>query len=108
MDKLDADSCGKLVACLASSFRFIPVSGPPPPSVAAAERGLGYELTPTTVGGLPSFEISGWSRGWLEAFPTRRQDIMQHMADEGRAYTTANAQAAALVTRGKKAEPVRG
>ncbi len=40
VDKLDADSCGKLVACLASPFRFIPVSGPPPPSLAAAERGL--------------------------------------------------------------------
>lgn len=25
-------------------------------------RDLGYELTPTTVGGLPNFEISGWSR----------------------------------------------
>ena len=71
-------------------------------------RGLGYELTPTTVGGLPSFEISGWSREWLDAFSTRRQDILQHMADEGREYTTANAQAAALATRGRKAEPVRG
>ncbi len=71
-------------------------------------RTLGYELTPTTVGGLPSFEISGWSREWLDGFSTRRQDILQHMADEGREYTTANAQAAALVTRGRKAEPVRG
>jgi len=71
-------------------------------------RGLGYELTPTTVGGLPSFEISGWSQEWLEAFSTRRRDILQHMAEQGRDYTTANAQAAALVTRGRKAEPVRG
>ncbi len=71
-------------------------------------RELGYELTPTTVGGLPSFEISGWSREWLEAFSTRRQDILRHMESEGREYTTANAQAAALVTRGRKAEPVKG
>ena len=71
-------------------------------------RELGYELTPTTVGGLPSFEIAGWSREWLEAFSTRRRDILRHMADEGLEYTTANAQAAALATRGRKAEPVRG
>ena len=69
---------------------------------------LGYELVPTTVGGLPSFEIAGWSREWLEAFSTRRRDILRHMADEGLEYTTANAQAAALATRGRKAEPVRG
>ena len=39
VDKLDADFCGKLVACLASPSRFISVSGPPPPSLAA-ERAL--------------------------------------------------------------------
>ena len=71
-------------------------------------RGLGYELVPTTVGGLPSFEIAGWSREWLEAFSTRRQDILRYMEDAGLEYTTANAQAATLATRGKKVEPVKG
>ena len=71
-------------------------------------RELGHELVPTTVGGLPSFEIAGWSREWLDAFSTRRRDILRHMADEGLEYTTANAQAATLATRGKKAEPVKG
>ncbi|MYG52277.1 MAG: relaxase domain-containing protein, partial [Rhodospirillaceae bacterium] len=71
-------------------------------------RDLGYELVPTTVGGLPSFEIAGWSREWLEAFSTRRQDILKHMESEGLEYTTANAQAATLATRGKKVEPVKG
>ncbi len=71
-------------------------------------RDLGYELVPTTVGGLPSFEIAGWSREWLEAFSTRRQDILRHMEDAGQEYTTANAQAATLATRGKKVEPVKG
>ena len=71
-------------------------------------RDLGYELVPTTVGGLPSFEIAGWSREWLEAFSTRRQDILRHMEDAGLEYTTANAQAATLATRGRKVEPVKG
>ena len=71
-------------------------------------RDLGYELTPTTVGGLPSFEIAGWSREWLKAFSTRRRDILRHMESEGLEYTTANAQAATLATRGGKVEPVKG
>ena len=71
-------------------------------------RDLGYELVPTTVGGLPSFEIAGWSREWLEAFSTRRQDILRYMEDAGQEYTTANAQAATLATRGKKVERVKG
>ena len=57
-------------------------------------RKLGHELVPTTVGGLPSFEIAGWSREWLDAFSTRRRDILRHMADEVLEYTTADAQAA--------------
>ena len=39
MDKLEADSCGKPVACMLRPPRFIPVPGPPPPGLAAAERG---------------------------------------------------------------------
>ncbi|MCY4459006.1 MAG: hypothetical protein OXC26_01185, partial [Albidovulum sp.] len=40
MEKLGADSCGKLLPCHPLAPRFIPVSGPPPPGQAAAERGL--------------------------------------------------------------------
>ena len=40
MDKLQAESCGKPVACMPPPPRFIPVPGPPPPGLAAAERGL--------------------------------------------------------------------
>ena len=39
VDKLDADSCGKLVACMPPPPRFIPVPGPPPPGLATAVRG---------------------------------------------------------------------
>ena len=38
MDKLDADSCGKPVACMPPPPRFIPVPGPPPPGLATAVR----------------------------------------------------------------------
>ena len=37
--KLDAYFCGKTVSCPRSPPRFIPVTGPPPPGWAAAERG---------------------------------------------------------------------
>ena len=38
--QLDADSCGKTVSCPRSPPQFIPVTGPPPPGQAAAERGM--------------------------------------------------------------------
>ncbi len=38
VDKLGADSFGKLVICMPPP-EFIPVPGPPPPSLAAAVRG---------------------------------------------------------------------
>ncbi len=57
MDKLDADSCGKLVACLASPFQFIPVSGPP--------------LMPRTPCGLLSPRCDSELR-WRTAFIGRR------------------------------------
>ena len=36
---------------------------------------MGYVLVPTQVGGLPSFELAGYSPAMLEAFSTRRRDI---------------------------------
>ena len=68
---------------------------------------LGYVLTPTTVGGLPGFELAGYSHAFLDAFSTRRQDILRYMEAEGIDYTAENAGRAALATRKKKDEPGR-
>ncbi|MDE0390686.1 MAG: relaxase domain-containing protein [Rhodospirillales bacterium] len=68
---------------------------------------LGYVLVPTQVGGLPSFELAGYSPAMLEAFSTRRRDILDYMADKGWKYDAKAAQAATLHTRKRKDEPER-
>ena len=69
---------------------------------------MGYVLVPTQVGGLPSFELAGYSSAMLEAFSTRRRDILDYMAERGWEYGTKSAQAATLHTRKRKDEPERG
>ena len=69
---------------------------------------MGYVLVPTQVGGLPSFELAGYSPAMLEAFSTRRRDILDYMADKGWDYSAKTAQAATLHTRKRKDEPAPG
>ena len=69
---------------------------------------MGYVLVPTQVGGLPSFELAGYSPAMLEAFSTRRRDILDYMADKGWNYSAKTAQAATLHTRKRKDEPAPG
>ena len=69
---------------------------------------MGYVLVPTQVGGLPSFELAGYSPAMLEAFSTRRRDILNYMADKGWDYSAKGAQAATLHTRKRKDEPAKG
>ena len=69
---------------------------------------MGYVLVPTQVGGLPSFELAGYSPAMLEAFSTRRRDILDYIADKGWKYDAKTAQAATLHTRKRKDEPAPG
>ena len=69
---------------------------------------MGYVLVPTQVGGLPSFELAGYSPAMLEAFSTRRRDILDYMAERGWKYDAKTAQAATLHTRKRKDEPAPG
>ena len=65
MDTLEADSCGKLVTCMPSPPRFISVSGPPPPGLAAAVRGLAPQ------GGSDRFSLGSHQRIRLQAWSAR-------------------------------------
>ena len=68
---------------------------------------LGYELQETMIGPVPGFEIAGWTKETLDAFSTRRKEIVDHVEAKGWDYNAATAQAAALKTRRRKKEPHR-
>ena len=76
-------------------------------ALARRLRRLGYAIVPTLVGGVPGFELGGYPRAALDAFSTRRRDILAELAHWGVAYTPAQAQRAALFTRARKEEPSR-
>ncbi|MDE0342083.1 MAG: relaxase domain-containing protein [Deltaproteobacteria bacterium] len=66
---------------------------------------IGYATVPTLVGRMPGFEIAGYGKPMLDAFSTRRRELLDYMADRGWANTPARTQQAALYTRRRKAEP---
>ena len=68
---------------------------------------IGYATVPTLVGRMPGFEIAGYRRSMLEAFSTRRRELLDYMAERGWKNTPARTQQAALYTRKRKAEPER-
>ncbi len=68
---------------------------------------IGYATAPTLVGRMPGFEIAGYGRPMLEAFSTRRRELLDYMHDRGWENTPARTQQAALYTRQRKAEPDR-
>ncbi len=68
---------------------------------------LGYELEETMIGPVPGFEIAGRTKETLNAFSTRRKEIVDHIEEKGWDYNAATAQAATLATRRRKNEPHR-
>ena len=71
-------------------------------------RAKGFSLVPSKVGHVPSFEIAGYSKGVLDAFSSRRREIVEFIEANGWSYNTRTAQKATLETRKRKEEPVRG
>ncbi len=68
-------------------------------------RQLGFALAPTMIGHVPGFEIAGHDRVALEAFSSRRRDILDYIAEKGWEYNAARTRQAALATRLGKDEP---
>ena len=68
---------------------------------------IGYATVPTLVGRMPGFEIAGYRRPVLDAFSTRRRELLDYMRDRGWENTPARTQQAALYTRRRKSEPDR-
>ena len=70
-------------------------------------RREGFALRPSMIGRVPGFEISGWPRAVLEAFSSRRRQIVNYIREKGWRYNARAAQAATLATRARKNEPRR-
>ena len=66
--------------------------------------GLGFRIEPTMIGGVPGFEIAGYPRAVLDAFSTRRREILAWLDAHGLPWSTALKQQAALITRRRKAD----
>ena len=70
-------------------------------------RDRGYALTPAMVGKVPGFEIAGYGKSTLDAFSSRRREVLDYIRKKGWTYNATRAQAATLATRRRKAEPRR-
>ena len=70
-------------------------------------RDRGYALAPAMVGKVPGFEIAGYGRSTLDAFSSRRREVLDYIRKKGWTYDATRAQAATLATRRRKAEPRR-
>ncbi len=68
-------------------------------------RQLGFALAPSMIGRVPGFEIAGRDRVALEAFSSRRRDMLDYIAEKGWEYNAGRTRQAALATRLRKDEP---
>ena len=65
---------------------------------------LGYRTETTMIGGVPGFEIAGYPREMLDAFSSRRREILAWLDEHGLPYSAALTQQAALITRKRKVD----
>ena len=66
--------------------------------------GLGFRIETTMIGGVPGFEIAGYPRALLDAFSSRRREILSWLEKHGLPFSSALTQQAALITRERKVE----
>ena len=66
--------------------------------------GLGFRIEATMIGGVPGFEIAGYGREFVDAFSSRRREILAWLDKHGLPWSAALTQQAALITRKKKAD----
>ena len=70
--------------------------------LAAKLHDLGFVIVPTLIGRVPGFEIAGYDQAFLDAFSSRRREILQHLDRLGLPRTSRAAGLAALITRRRK------
>ena len=64
----------------------------------------GFRIETTMIGGVPGFEIAGYPRKLLDAFSSRRREILAWLDSHGLPWSAALTQQAALITRKRKVE----
>ena len=65
---------------------------------------LGFAIEATMIGGVPGFEIAGYGRAFVDAFSSRRREILAWLDKHGLPWSAALTQQAALITRKKKTD----
>ena len=65
---------------------------------------LGFRIESTMIGGVPGFEIAGYGRAFVDAFSSRRREILAWLDEHGLPWSAALTQQAALITRKKKTD----
>ena len=65
---------------------------------------LGFAIEATMIGGVPGFEIAGYGRAFVDAFSSRRREILAWLDEHGLPWSAALTQQAALITRKKKTD----
>ena len=65
---------------------------------------LGFRIESTMIGGVPGFEIAGYGREFVDAFSSRRREILAWLDEHGLPWSAALTQQAALITRRKKTD----